>query len=231
MMQTSQPTTPTKRFTQKEILTTPKAAGRAKVVKGLVGTDSFVQPPNFDNDTHFDTKSPLMGSTIQVGNSFFTYGKNMAEYKDATELYRKKDRQGLLNLLETDGYILIRGAINKERAQKCRDTMIQHLAKKNAIDTTKGSLSDAYINNTELDGWTVDAETGGFVNNRESDSAVAGWKKIGWCKEVRDVYAGDDLHAVYRFLWGQERTEQEDGYVALTHNTWLRAKSKRGNYL
>jgi hypothetical protein len=229
--QTSAPTTPTKsaaaaKWRQKDILTTPRTAKTLAMQKTLVNGPNYTAPQNFDDETHFNEQSMLMGKTIQVGNSYFTYGKNMAEYKDSTLLYRSGNRTALLDRLDTDGYILIRGAVKYETAAKGREKMIDHLHKKGAFDLKKGTKSQAFIKDMTEDGWTVDAETGGFVNNRESDEAIDGWREIGWCDEVRNVYNGPDLHAVYRFLWGKPRTTAEDGYVALSQNTWLRAKGK-----
>jgi hypothetical protein len=225
---TTPQTTPTKRvaYRQKEILTTPRSSKQAQIAKTLYTGPNYVKPLNFEDDTEFSEPTGLVGKTIQVGNSFFTYGKNMAEYKDSTTLYRSGQRQELLKRLDADGYILIRGAVQYDTALTGRNKLVNHLAKKDAIDTKKGTLSEAFIKNVGDDGWTVDAETGGFVNNRETDEAIDGWREIGWCPEVRNVYNGEDIHAVYRFLWGKPRTKSQDGYVALSQNTWLRAKGK-----
>ncbi len=104
--------------------------------------------------------SPHHRKTIQVGNSQFDYGKNIGEMYDSTDLYRSGDREGLRKVLEREGYIFIKGAIQRDRALKARETMLKHLKGKDAFE--EGSkLDDAIIRNPKESGWTVDAETGG----------------------------------------------------------------------
>lgn len=181
-------------------------------------------PPNLDSVLTFKD-SKLARKQIQVGNAQFEYGHNIGEMVDSTQLYRSGDREGLRQRLNSDGYIFLRGAINYNTAKRGREYMLNVLQGKGAFipDTP---MEEARIRDVKDPGWTIDAETGGFVSDREPDSAIEGWKAVGWSDEMRSVYAGPDLQAVYKFLWGQERTEYEDGYNMLSEVTWLRAKGK-----
>lgn len=170
-------------------------------------------------------QSPHLSKKIQVGNTEFEYGLRIGEMFDSTELYTSGDRAGLLAQLESDGYIFLRGAIPRETAAKCRKAMIAHLAPKGAF-APGTPLDEAVIANPKEPGWTIDAETGGIIGDREPDSEIEGWRNLSWSKELRDVYAGDALRSVFSFLWGQERTPTEDGFSVLSDVTWLRAKGR-----
>jgi hypothetical protein len=106
------------------------------------------------------------------------------------------------------------------------------------------SIDNAIINKPNEGGWTVDAQTGGFVFNREAESAISGWKKLGNSKAVTSVYQGQDLEQLYAALFGRKRSvlqakiqsentsfdeasvDQIDGYKMLPEVTWMRAKGK-----
>ncbi len=56
-----------------------------------------------------------------------------------------------------------------------------------------------------------------FVFDREPDSAIAGWRKVGWSEEMRAVYAGDDLKNLYKYV-----VDMPDGReVANSHDVFF----------
>jgi len=193
-------------------------------LKSKKNRGKFVTPPNMES-VEVLADSPFHKQMIQVGNCMLEYGKMIGEMRDSTDLWKAKDSEGLRKRLEEDGFLFVKGVIPYERAQKCRMKLLEHLASKDAFEDGT-PIEDAIIKNPKEGGWTVDAESGGFVFNREPDSAIRGWREIGWSDEVRSVYAGDDLRNFYRLLFGPERTNTTDGFKMLSEVTWLRAKGK-----
>jgi hypothetical protein len=184
---------------------------------------SYVPPPN--TEITILPQSPLINKKIQVGNHEFGYGLRIGEMVDSTELYRTGDRAGLRARLDDQGYIFIRGGIAPERARRAREALLNHLKPKGAF--AEGTdIDDAIIAHPREPGWTIDAETGGIVAEKEPDEMIDGWRDLAWSPALRDVYAGDDLRKIYEFVWGPARTEGADGYNMLSDVTWIRAKGR-----
>lgn len=82
---------------------------------------------------HFGKKKAIK---IQVGNHTFTYGKDLLDIDDSTDLYLKNDFKSLRYKLETDGYIFVRNLIPKDVALKARNTMLKQAAKDGSVINT-----------------------------------------------------------------------------------------------
>jgi hypothetical protein len=87
---------------------------------------------------------------------------------------------------------------------------------------TMGDSSDAFVakdirTNRLHEGWTVDAESGGVVGDRDDDHK--GWSEIGNSQELVSVYNGAELRSFYRSLFGESFITQPDC-------TWLRMKGR-----
>lgn len=120
-----------------------------------------VPPPNLDQVAVLPN-SPNTKKLIQVGNSQFLYGRQIGEMTDSTHLYLSGDKEGLRRQLDKEGFIFVRGVIDKTKATKCRMALLNHLAAKNAFEPGT-PINDAIIRDPKQSGWTVDAETGGYV--------------------------------------------------------------------
>ena len=72
------------------------------------------------------------------------------------------------------------------------------VAVKELLDIQRGSANNG--------GWTVDAQTGGFVFNREKEDAIDGWYKLGNSIALTDVYNGECLKKLYTALFTQSRS-------------------------
>ena len=75
------------------------------------------------------------GSTIIVGSRKLIAGKTIIDMTDSTNLYHSTtaSRQTLLDRLETDGYILIRGALPSPVLASARSAMLAHIAELGGI--------------------------------------------------------------------------------------------------
>ena len=183
----------------------------------------YVPPPN--TEITILPQSPLVSKKIQVGNTEFEYGLRIGEMVDSTPLFEAGKGADLLERLEREGYIFVRSAIPRDVASAGRAAMVKHLTPKGAF--APGTKPDeAVIANPKEPGWTIDAETGGIIGDREPDSEIDGWRELAWSKQMRDVYAGAPLRKLFSLLWGQERSRTEDGFVPLSDVTWLRAKGR-----
>lgn len=124
---------------------------------------------------------------------------------DSTDLYKANDFVALRQRLATDGFLFIRGLIPRETAISARRTILEHIQQKGAIRSgTK--LMDAQMadNASAHAGWTVDAESGGVVGNRDPDKDPhIGWSVVGNSKEVTAVYNGEALNGFYSKLFAK----------------------------
>ena len=73
---------------------------------------------------------------IQVGNHRFTYGKDLLDIDDSTDLYLKNDFKSLRYKLEADGYIFVRNLIPKDAAVTARNVMLKQAAKDGSVINT-----------------------------------------------------------------------------------------------
>lgn len=157
--------------------------------------------------------------TVTLGNATLTMDKNLIPLKDSTDLFQKRDFAALRSTLLEDGVILIRNVIPREKAIAARAKIVEHVSNKGAIDTEKGDLIDAFIAKEKarfVDGWTVDAQTGGCVGERDDD--VKGWESLGNESTLTDIYDGKYLRELYSNLFQSVRT--------FPCNTWIRLKAR-----
>lgn len=134
--------------------------------------------------------------------------KGIQAMKDSTQLFTEGKFAELLAVLREDGYILVRQVLPQAHVQNARVSMLKHLATKGAVDkgnwaSHDGAIADDFL---KQPGWTVDAESGGFVDGRESDSAIEGWQKLGL--EVKKLFDGERLKEFYNHLFGYRTFEK-----------------------
>lgn len=192
---------------------------------GMMGAPS--EPSDDEDDTTSSSSAPRMPK-IRVGNRNLTMHSDLIEMRDSTAEFRSGDFATLRQRLDIDGFIFIRGVMQRETVEKARMKMLKHLHSKGAI--REGTdWRDAFIEyQTKFDekskskpkkaakataatasskkmipGWTIDAETGGVVGGREPDSAIKGWFDVGNSKELADVYKGSALRSFYTSLFSQ----------------------------
>jgi hypothetical protein len=171
-------------------------------------------------------------SKIQVGSYKLTPGIDLLPLTDSTPLYTASNYPALFKQLDKDGVILVRGVISKEVVEKARRTVLDHLKGKGAIEQDANAV--AKIKKTEggerVKGWTIDADSGGVNGDRETDTAVEGWRKVGTSKEVLNVYHGPELHRFFHSLFTAGHQLQVEGsapsspFTAFPDCTWLRIR-------
>ena len=178
-----------------------------------------LSPPFIDSGSP-SSSSPC--AIIKVGNRRLKVNSQLVEMTDSTSDFRAERFSTLHQRLISDGFLFIRGVISSSTVQAAR-TMLTHLANKQAIRANT-DLQDGYIayqkvsSKKLIDGWTVDAETGGIIGGREPDTQIPGWKKVGNSKQLKDVYNGVQLRSFFQQLFGAAN------YRTFPDCTWLRVK-------
>jgi len=162
------------------------------------------------------------GTKIKVGTQTLSYGSQINDMKDSTDLYTRAEYAQLRDRLKSDGFLLIRSIIPRERASEARKMLLDHASTKGAIETgtkaTDGKV--ARTGKRYVEGFTIDAESGGVVGDRDTDDSSIEWAKIGNSLVMTAVYCGDSLRTFYQKLFG------ENNFTMLPQCTWLRLKSK-----
>jgi hypothetical protein len=121
--------------------------------------------------------------------------------------------------LEEEGVLLIRGMIPRDDAIAARKIIMDLAHKKGAFAQKEVNYDYAKISKPKgkyIEGWTVDAVTGGAVAERDNDSE--GWSKVGNNDILTRVYDGEYLHKFYAGLF------QKDSVKTFPENTWIRLK-------
>jgi Phytanoyl-CoA dioxygenase (PhyH) len=136
---------------------------------------------------------------------------------DSSVLWKTQDLVSLRKQLDVDGYVLLREIIAPEKVLAARRMVLEHLVTQEAI--VGPEIMDAHIAHNEdgtyVKGWTVDAESGGVVGDRDENHEA--WAAIGNSDTLTQVYNGPDLHALYRGLFG-------DTYRPQPGCTWMRIR-------
>ncbi|GAB5370191.1 hypothetical protein AAMO2058_001471400 [Amorphochlora amoebiformis] len=167
-----------------------------------------------------------MRDGLRIGNETIRYGKRLKEATCSTHMYKEGDFDGLRQRLNQDGYLWIQGVINRTTVLEGRRKMIETLSLKGAIKPTpdlniseKNNFNEnrAYISDCKLEGWCVDAESGGTVGDRDDDVKL--WHAVGNSEALTNVYNGKDLKKFCTDLFGNKSR-------LLPGCTWLRAKGK-----
>lgn len=220
-----------------------------------------------DSDCHSDIENQQTSTTLntrttsklqrngskqqnktRVGNRDLVVGKDLVEMRDSTELYNNQQYEEVYQRLQEDGFVLLRGIIDQEKALAARHALINHLDQKNAIkhtdDTTQQPLStyDAYIApipnqpnpNKLFPGWTIDAINGYVIGNKETtdNKAQKHWHSLAQSSGVRGVYASSDLQQMYNNVFVQgtqtecQKLKAQRKVVMQPDCTWLRMKGQ-----
>eukprot|EP00466_Bigelowiella_natans_P004804 jgi/Bigna1/88062/estExt_fgenesh1_pg.C_270179 len=132
-------------------------------------------------------------SRLKIGNEMVRAGKGFSGARDSSELYKEGNFEGLAKRLEEDGYIWVRNVIKSEKVLRAREAMLSALTKKGALLEIDGQdIKDkAFFAFPKIEGWCVDAESGGVVGERDSDVKL--WREVGNSTALTDVYNGHDL--------------------------------------
>lgn len=160
--------------------------------------------------------------SLMLGPDRLVFGKDIARAQDSTQLFKQRRFADLSRRLDKDGYILIRNVIARTKAYAAQQVLLKHLINKGAA-VPNPEIQDSFLiapDFIRLPGWTVDAESGGVVDDREPKSAVRGWSKVG--EKLKDFYKGEELSDLFGGLFGKD-------FVLRSDCTWLRAKCK-GEY-
>jgi hypothetical protein len=162
--------------------------------------------------------------------------------RDSTDLWQSGNTKALRQRLKVDGFLFLRGILQRETVLSARARVISHLHLEKAIilillfvfiipkkavrpgtNVHEGAI--AFDENHKLlVGWTIDAESGG-VNNH--DEPAEPWAVLGNSPEVTAVYKGMELRTFYETLFENDYQLASD---CETHNlilhfpsvTWLR---------
>jgi hypothetical protein len=119
------------------------------------------------------------------GNKVVSSSTGIQPMADSSSLLASGDLPALRERLCTDGYLLLRGVLDRETALRARGMLLHHLAPKGVLEGACPKegwvVHDGRVAKEHLDkgGWTVDAESGGMTNEREADEAIEGWKEVG----------------------------------------------------
>jgi Phytanoyl-CoA dioxygenase (PhyH)/PHD-finger len=140
--------------------------------------------------------------------------------RDATDLYKAGNFKALRQKLDEDGFIWVRGMLPREDVLAARAMMLDCLDEKEAF-APGTKKEDAVISKDDrgryIKGWTVDAESGGVVGDRDSD--VVTWRDLGNSKTLTDVYNGKAHADFFGKLFGEQHQTQPGC-------TWLRMRGR-----
>jgi hypothetical protein len=190
--------------------------------------DSFIQLPakkrrvELDRGRAVATKGKIAKSTsttIRIGNSNVKFGKNLSFITDSTDDYACSRFDVLKKRLDEDGVLLIRQMIPQEEAVNARRIIMDFASTKGAFSQNVLNYDYAKIAKQKgkfIEGWTVDAVTGGAVAERDDD--FEGWARVGNSDALKNVYDGPYLHKFYEELFQKESIKTFPG------NTWIRLK-------
>ncbi|ETO26500.1 hypothetical protein RFI_10638 [Reticulomyxa filosa] len=126
---------------------------------------------------------------------------------------------------ETDGYIFVRGVIDKEAASNARRVMLTQAAKEGSVewddenDVMKGRI--VKHRGQWSSGYCIDGITGSETNERDGID-VEKWEEIGPSRTCKAVYNGADLRSFWEHLFGHACTRP------LVKQTFLRLMGESG---
>lgn len=157
-----------------------------------------------------------MPAHATIGLRRYHRGIDYRPMTDSSLTWHRRDFPTLTSRLHADGYLLIRQVIPCSTARHARRMILEHIALQDAI---VGPIMDAGIavdaEGRCVQGWTVDAESGGVIGDRDDDSEP--WATIGNSRALQDVYNGPALHQLYQGLFG-------DSFATQPGSTWMRVR-------
>lgn len=120
----------------------------------------------------------------------------------------------------------VKGVISSHTTLRARSSLLHHLAthphalalssssSSSRSSSSSFSIGEGLIGRDEkgkyVEGWTVDAETGGQPGGREGEKAAERWREVGESKEVAGVYKGKELHQFFFKLFSQGREKERE---------------------
>lgn len=132
---------------------------------------------------------------LQFGSSVFEYPSALLEeLRDSNDLLH--DAAALATRLENDGYLLLRGLIDREKVLEARRTILEHMSRSEGLEPGSRPLD-------------------GVMGQYGKSVGMMGRKGVAHDPRVLDVIAGPELFDFYQRLFGKE--------VTTFDYKWLRA--------
>ena len=127
-----------------------------------------------------------------------------------------------LHYLHHHGFIWLKNIIPKDEIKKAQQHLKDMLIKKEKIDISSGKIKK--INNRYVHGYTIDAFSGGIVNNidENDDDDTEQWKQIGLHQDMKQIYQGPFIKSCLTRLFQRD-------YHLLSQHTWIRMMGKNAH--
>lgn len=200
--------------------------------------ESFSEDDDEEKPQKMKKLLPAIQRVSQIGTLSVRNGQvrnvDIEPMIESTDVWRAGDNVELYRRLKTDGYILLRGVVPREKARAAYKVVDEFLRRKGTV-RADGSVS------ANQKGMTVETTTGDVISGAdlyvdpEGDavSEAEGWRNVGQHPIMQDALIGAETRGVLRAL-AQGATQAQSLPVERSYRpavlqpyTWLRIKSKR----